>query len=543
MSSPLRQSDAAGIEKRTEPPMTERTVPLNPAPVGDTPTGTITRTALATASPASQDYPADDGYKWKVLSVVIFGTFMSILDNTVVNVALRTLQDVFRADISRTQGVVTYYALALGIVIPVAGFLADRFGIKRVYVGSLIAFTLASMLCGLAPSLNALIAFRIIQGIGGGALLPLGTAMLYGAFPPNERGLALGFFGIPTLVAPALGPTLGGYLVEYANWRLIFYINVPLGIIGAIVAIRLLRERRSVVRARFDLPGAALSVVGFGSLLYGLSNAADNGWTSARVVTALGIGVVAVVTFFLVELRVRQPLLNVRLYGKPVYLLASMLGWVAAIAFFGVSFLLPLYLQTLRGRTPFQSGLLLLPQAAAAVISVAISGRLYDRIGPRWVITTGVTVLAISTIGFVRLSETTSFGTIIALLAVRGLALGCVFQPTQATALSVVERDQLTRASSLTNVMRNVFQSLGVAVLGTILQTAGRAPVVSGRSLDAVAYTINGYHAAYSVALVFSIVGIGLAVFLPSTLRRGKRGVAGESATITPPADVVPVEI
>ncbi len=162
---------------------------------------------------------------------------------------------VFRADISRTQGVVTYYALALGIVIPIAGFLADRFGIKRVYVGSLVAFTLASMLCGLAPSLNTLIIFRIIQGIGGGALLPLGTAMLYGAFPPNERGLALGFFGIPTLVAPALGPTLGGYLVQYADWRLIFYINVPLGIIGAIIATRLLRERRSVIRARFDCRG------------------------------------------------------------------------------------------------------------------------------------------------------------------------------------------------------------------------------------------------------------------------------------------------
>ncbi len=472
------------------------------------------------SSVGSPPDPADDGYKWRVLIAVIFGTFMSILDNTVVNVALRTLQQVFQSDITHTQGVATYYALSLGIVIPIGAFLADRFGIKRVYVGSLLAFTAASMLCGLAPSLNALIAFRILQGLAGGALLPLGIAMLYGAFPLNQRGLALSYFGIPVLIAPALGPTLGGYLVEYFDWRLIFFINLPVGLLGAFVASRFLRERRSDTVRRFDLPGAVLSVIGFGSLLYAFSNAADQGWTSATVLGFLTVGIAGVAAFFLWELRTDHPLLDVRLYTKRTYLLASLLGWIAVIAFFGAGFLLPLYLQTLRGQTPFQAGLLLLPQALAAIVAVQFSGRLFDRIGPRYVITVGVVVLAISTWGLVSLTETTPLPFITALLVVRGFALSFVIQPTQATALSVVSRDQLTRASSLTNVMRNVFQSLGVAILGTLLQTQGKAPEASRAPDGFAAYTIAGYHAAYVLAFALSLIAICLAVFLPTNIQR-----------------------
>lgn len=475
----------------------------------------VERAAPRTINRSTSDGGADDGYKWRVLFSVIFGTFMSILDNTVVNVALATLQKDFGASISHTQGVVTYYALSLGIVIPLAGFLADRFGIKRIYVISLIAFTTASALCGLAPSLNTLIFFRILQGLGGGALLPLGTAMLFTAFPPNERGLALSVFGIPSLVAPALGPTLGGFLVEYVDWRFIFYINLPIGIIGALIAGRNLRERKSATRAAFDLPGFILSTMGFGCVLYGLSNAATDGWTSGTVVGFLGFGVAALAAFALVELRSPHPLLNVRFYQKPVYLLASAVGWVSVVALFGATFLLPLYFQTLRGRTPFQTGLLLLPQAVAAVISIQISGRLYDRIGPRYVVTTGLIGLALTTWGFTQITLTTSYVLICAQMAVRGFALACVMQPTQAAALSVIDRDVLTRASSLLAVMRSVFQSLGVAILGTVLQLRGTPP---GGFHGA--YTIAGYRDAYNVALVAALIGIVLAAFLPIKPRR-----------------------
>lgn len=484
----------------------------------------VERAARETMNRPVETDEVDDGYKWRVLFSVIFGTFMSILDNTVVNVALATLQKDFGASISHTQGVVTYYALSLGIVIPVAGFLADRFGIKRVYVLSLVAFTTASALCGLAPSLNTLILFRILQGLGGGALLPLGTAMLFTAFPPHERGLALSVFGIPSLVAPALGPTLGGFLVEYVDWRFIFYINLPIGIAGALMASRNLRERKSATRAAFDLPGFILSAVGFGALLYGLSNAATDGWTSMTVLGSLGFGVVALVAFAVVELRTPHPLLNVRFYQKPIYLLASAVGWVSVVALFGATFLLPLYFQTLRGRTAFQTGLLLLPQAVAAVISIQISGRMYDRIGPRYVVTAGLIGLVLTTWGFTQITETTSYVVICAQMAIRGFALACVMQPTQAAALSVIERDVLTRASSLLSVMRSVFQSLGVAILGTVLQLRG-TPTSGFRGV----YTIAGYRDAYNVALGAAIVGVVLAVFLPVKPRRPAEVAAGRA--------------
>ncbi len=473
--------------------------------------------ARGTGAPAEAEAPegTDDRYKWRVLFCVIFGTFMSILDNTVVNVALATLQRDFHASISHTQGIVTYYALSLGIVVPAAGFLADRFGIKRVYVLSLGAFTLASALCGLAPSLNALIFFRILQGLGGGALMPLGTAMLYAAFPPNERGLALSVFGIPSLVAPALGPTLGGFLVQYVDWRFIFYINLPVGIIGVLNAAHNLRERKSATKARFDLPGCVLSVVAFGSLLYGLSNAATQGWTSVRTLGFLALGVVTFIAFVIVELRSRFPLLNVRFYQRTTFLLGSILGWSAVIALFGATFLLPLYLQTQRGRTPFQTGLLLMPQAIASVLTIQISGRLFDRIGPRYVVTTGTILLAVTTWGFVHLTTTTPYWIICALMAVRGMALAGTMQPTQAAALSVIERDVLTRASSLLAVMRSVFQSLGVAILGTVLQLRG-TPAGGFQGV----YTMRGYTDAYRVAFFAALFAVALAIFLPVKPRK-----------------------
>jgi MFS transporter, DHA2 family, multidrug resistance protein len=229
----------------------------------------------------------------------------------------------------------------------------------------------------------------------------------------------------------------------------------------------------------------------------------------------LGIGIVALIAFTVVELRSPHPLLNVRFYQKPVYLLSSAVGWVSVVALFGATFLLPLYFQTLRGRTPFQTGLLLLPQAAAAVISIQFSGRLYDRIGPRYVVTAGLIMLAATTWGFTQITLTTPYVLICAQMAVRGFALACVMQPTQAAALSVIDRDVLTRASSLLSVMRSVFQSLGVAILGTVLQLRG-TPLSGFRGV----YTIGGYRDAYIVALGAALVGVVLAIFLPIKPRR-----------------------
>lgn len=430
-------------------------------------------------------------YKWQVVTSVIFGTFMVIMDATVVNVALPTLRNVFATSgggsIGQVQWVISGFVLAIGIVTPMAGLLADRFGIKRVYLLSLFGFTVASALCGLAPNLVVLILFRILQGLAGGSALPLGTALLFSAFPPEERGLAFGVFGIPLVVAPALGPVLGGALVEYADWRFIFFVNVPIGLLGVSIGWRLLRESKREGRVPIDYVGAVLAFIAFGGILYGLSNGAPQGdvtsggaggtgatgnWGSWQVILSLVVGSAALIVFVVWEYFKRdEALLDVRLFRRPTFTIANVIGWISVIGFFGAEFLLPLYLQILRGLTPLQTGLLLLPLAVASGILAPFIGRLQDKIGPRLLVAAGFGLLIVNTWQFSLLSLTESYGYIAFLLVLRGVALALVLQPTLLAALSGIGPRALPRASSLVNASRSIFQSLGVAMLATILAT------------------------------------------------------------------------
>jgi DHA2 family multidrug resistance protein len=412
---------------------------------------------------------ADPNYKWKVLVSVVFGTFMVILDSTAVNVAIPTFERVFKAQVDQVDGVLTTYVLALGIVTPLAGYLSERFGIKRMYLTSLGLFVAGSILCAFSPSLPFLVAFRALQGLGGGMLGPLGIALLFGAFAEKERGLAFGLYGIPLIVAPASGPVLGGYFVQYLDWRYIFFINIPVGIAGIILGGLWLREQIRGTEARLDIPGVILSTVSFGTLLYAIQRGSSDGWSSARILTLLSIGIAAFVVFVIVELRVKDPLLDLRLFLKRTFAFANILGWVSVVALFGAEFLLPIYLQSLRGQTPLQAGLLVLPLALSAGVTTPIAGALYNRIGGRWLIAAGSILLAINTWEFAHLTLDTSFTEVMFIVAIRGVALGLVLQTTLTTALTGLKPAQLPRASSLLNSTRNVFQSFGIAVLGTIL--------------------------------------------------------------------------
>jgi len=337
-------------------------------------------------------------YKWRVLISVIFGLFMVILDSTVVNVAFPTLRSEFKVSVADSQWVISIYVMALGISTPLSAYLADRFGIKRTYVTGLALFVVGSIICGLAPNLGVLIAARALQGFGGGLALPLGTALLFSAFPVAEQGVAFGVFGIALVVAPALGPILGGALVDHGFWRWIFFINVPIGILGVTLASLWLRERTSEHPPTFDILGFLTSAVGFGSILYAASVASNDGWTSQTVLTFFAIGAVALVAFALIELFVaKQPLLNLRLFQRPVFLAATLVGWVSVLALFGAEFLLPLYLQELRGKSAFETGLILLPLAISSGIVAPFAGRLYDLVGPRALIVGGFGILLINT--------------------------------------------------------------------------------------------------------------------------------------------------
>jgi EmrB/QacA subfamily drug resistance transporter len=416
-------------------------------------------------------------YKWKVLISVIFGIFMIILDTTVVNVAFQTIRGEYNTSLNNSQWIISIYVLALGIGTPMSGYLADRFGIKRMYVGGLATFVLGSLLCGLAPTLSSsiwlLVAARALQGLGGGIAQPLGSALLFSTFPPKEQGLALGIFGIALVAAPALGPILGGLLVDQGHWRWIFFINIPIGIVGVTLATRFLRERWPEKKPALDPLGLLTSIVGFGAVLYAASIAADQGWTSPAVLTWFAVGGVALALFTLIELFVaKEPLLNLRLFAIPAFLTASLIGYVTVIGLFGAEFLMPVYLQALRGRNALQTGLILLPIAITSGIITPIAGRLYDRIGPRVLVVTGFLILLINTWQLAQIEAATPIGWIMFLLALRGAALGFTIQTTFATALAAVPRSALARGSSLINGTRFVIQSIGVAVLATVLASA-----------------------------------------------------------------------
>ncbi len=411
-----------------------------------------------------------DGYKWRVLSTVLFGIFMVILDTTVVNVAFQAIRQEFGGDLNASQWVISIYVLALGITTPLAGFLADRFGAKKIYLGALGLFGVGSLLCGLSPQLGVLIAARALQGVGGGLTMPLGMALLLQAFPPKEHGTALGIFGIAALVAPAIGPIVGGWLVDAHLWRMIFFINPPIALIGVTLGFFFLRERVSTARPQFDLAGVITEVVGFGAILYAASIAADQGWTAPTTLLFFAVGAVGLLAFVLIELFVAStPLLDLRLFGNRTFLNASLLGYVSTVALFGAEFLMPVYLQALRGQTALQTGFILLPMAIAGGVLVILSGRGYDKFGPRPLLVTGFALLMVNTWQLAQIQAGTAIGWIIFLLVLRGLALGLTVQTTMVTALSVVPRPDLARGTSLTNSTRFVVQSIGVALLATLL--------------------------------------------------------------------------
>lgn len=461
-------------------------------------------------------------YKWMVVIVVMFGSFMSILDQTVINNALPSLQHAFSIDLNNLQWVVTAYALTQGVVTPTTAFFVDRLGTKRFYIIALALFTLGSALCGFAWNLPALIAFRVVQAIGGATLFPLAITLLFSEFPPHQRGLATGILGISSLMAPAIGPTLGGCIVTYASWPLIFYINVPVGIAGIILALLLLRPHFSEGRVRFDLTGFVLAASGLASVLYALSNASISGWNSTPVLVTLIGGLCLLVLFVAVELmtarRGRQPLVDLRLFVNRPFLFSNIANAMISFSFFGGFILLPIYTQELRSLSAFQSGLFTVPLAFTAVLAAVACGRVVDRFGPRAVLFPGLVLMGLSTWQLAELTLTTSYPWLLVILAVRGLGLGCLIQPLTVSALSKVEPRQYTQASSLNTVVRFVFTSLGIAVLATFAQSRAsthiRALASQSRPQTHAAFTLisqQGLNLAVQDAFWLTLVAFVLA--------------------------------
>ncbi len=403
---------------------------------------------------------------------VVLGVFMAILDNTVVNVAIPKMMSVFAASQNEIQWVVTAYMLVTGMLTPVSGYLGDRFGQKRVYLFALAVFTLGSAMAGFAWSTETMIAFRVFQAVGGAMLMPTSMAIMFSMSPPERRGTIMGIWGIALMFAPALGPTLSGYLVEYVDWRLIFYINVPFGILSFFLVSASLPTMIGRKTEKLDVWGFATSLIGFFSLLYALSEAPSDGWGSPTIMIFLFLAVVFLTLFVAVELTTESPMLDLRLLGRRVFLTATITSSFISVALLGVLFILPVFLQDSLGLSPLQTGLLTLPGAIVTAITMPISGYLFDRFGARALGILGLAITVITSIFYTYLNVNWTFSMIMVLYTVRSLGMGLTMMPVSTAGLNDVPKHLVSRGTALQNTTRNVAGSIGTAYLSTVMQTS-----------------------------------------------------------------------
>ncbi len=412
-------------------------------------------------------------YKWWVLANVMIGTFMAVLDSSIVDVSMPTIMSTFGIGVDTAKWVATAYLLVLAVMLPTSGWIADRFGYKRTYATALGLFTLGSLLCSLSWSDTALISFRVIQGMGAGMLMPVGMAIVTREFPPEKRGIAIGFWSIAAAASVSLGPTLGGYLIDNFAWHSIYDINVPIGILGVFATIVTQREYQAQKVRSFDTAGFISLAVFLTSLLLALSDGnADwntGGWTSPFILTCFALSLIGFVAFLSVELNVKEPLVDLSLLKNFNFGMANLVLFIFGMGMFGSTFLLPLYLQNGLGYTAFQAGSLFLPIGFLQGTMAPLAGYMSDKVNPKFPAMFGILLLALSLFNNHFLSLFSETHTIMLSLYLRGLGMGFIFTPLSTLALSEVPKEKMARASGLYNVLRQIGGSFGVAIMGTLL--------------------------------------------------------------------------
>jgi MFS transporter, DHA2 family, multidrug resistance protein len=417
--------------------------------------------------------PSHATYRWIVLATVMIGTFMAVLDATIVNVALPKLMATFGVSVDRVEWILTAYLLIFAVMLPSSGWMADHWGYKRMFMAGLLFFTTGSFLCSLAPNFDVLIAFRVLQGAGAGFLMPVGMAIITREFPPEKRGIALGFWSVAASASVSLGPTLGGYLIDRFAWNTIFDVNVPVGIFGLFATSIILREHKPAPEGGFDIVGFVSLTAGLTALLLALSNGNSawntGGWTSNFILTTFAIAVVGLGIFLITEFNVRHPLIKIELFENFNFGMSNAVLFIFGLGMFGANFLVPIYLQNVLDYTPFQAGLVFLPVGLLLAVTAPFAGMFADKFDARIPVVLGMLLLAFSFYKFSALSMFSMKAQVLFPLYLRGVAMGLLFSPLTTIAISDIPNRQMAQASGLINVIRQVGGSFGVAIFGTIL--------------------------------------------------------------------------
>ena len=445
-------------------------------------------------------------YKWLVATVFVIALFMDILDLTIVNVSLVAISKDFGVSVPNTTWVVLGYSLSLAVWIPVSGWVGERFGTKRTFLFALGMFTLASFLCGRSTTINQLIAFRLLQGVGGGMLTPVGTTLLFRAFPPAERARASMILTIPTVLAPASGPVLGGLLTDGPGWRWVFWVNLPIAFIVFVIALFGLKPDVPAVARKLDLVGFALSVIGFPSLVYFLERGAEDGWLATSEIIAFVLAVSALTGLILWSKRAPHPMLDLGLLRERLFRTMNIVSFMSTMAFLGVMFLLPQFLQRVAGFSASKAGLATFPQAFGVILMSRIVGRVYPKVGPRRMMVFAYCGLAVMTVPFLFITVDTSPWVYRAVMFTRGIFLGFSFIPLQAASFARITPEQQGRASAVYSTQRQLGSATGVAVLSTILvamipQEFPRGPMPA----PLVPGFTSAFHWAFASAIVLTL--------------------------------------
>lgn len=449
--------------------------------------------------------------KLVVAIIYVCGMLMNSLDSTMVTVAFATLGREFNRSPEAMQGVLIGYLVSMAMFIPASGWLGDRFGTKRIFLLALFIFSTGSLLSGLAVTYEQLVLFRVIQGAGGGLLTPVGMAMLYRTYPPEERVRIARILMFATIIGPALGPMVGGILIEQFSWHAIFFVNVPVGIAALTFGALFLEEHRESAPGGFDLAGFLLGGLGLACLMFALNQGPQLGWASSLVSGALATGVVLLTLFVWVELRKREPMVQLRLFKNRLFRSTAVVSFFSSAAFLGILFVTPIFLQEGRGVSPFQSGTTTFPEALGVVTSTQIVARLYPRIGPRRLMMGGMAGVGVIALIMSQLTLDGGPWPVRILMFSLGIAMAYIFLPNQAASLATISRSDTGRASTLFSVQRQLGSAFGIAALGSVMALVG---TTIGGAIDGPP-NIAAYHWAYTTAAVIAFTGCVMSFFVP----------------------------
>lgn len=457
-----------------------------------------------------QSQPAEGFNRTLLVAVILAGAFVVILNQTLLNTAIPKIMGDLSISASTAQWLTTGFMLTMGVMIPVTAFLIAKFSTRKLFITAMSLFAAGTLIAAFAPSFPVLLIARIVQAAGAGIMIPLMQTIFLLIFPIEKRGAAMGMVGLVIAFAPAIGPTLSGWIVESYSWRVLFYMILPIALLDIIFAIFALKNVTKLTHPKIDVLSIILSSFGFGGLLYGFSSAGNSGWDSTKVIAALIVGAVALCLFIWRQLTVEKPMLEFRVFKNKIFALTVFIGMIIMVSMLGVELLLPLYMQSARGYTPLQSGLLLLPGAVVMGIMSPIVGRIFDKIGARPLAVLGLAIVAVMTFLFSNMTDSTSYTYMMVLYAVRMLGISLVMMPVMTAGLNQLPNRLISHGTAMNNTMRQVAASIGTALLITVMTNNTKDAVQQKLSHP----MIHGMSDAFMVAAALALFALILSFFI-----------------------------